>query len=236
MVVKRNDLIQKSRHQLSLQEQKIVLYLVSKVKPNDKDFTEQVFSIAEFCKICGLDADNGGNYAYIKNTLRTLRSRCIWITLDDGSETTVAWVNKVTMNKRSGLIRLRLDEDMKPFLLDLQEKFTQYELLYTLAMRSQYGVRLYELLKSYEYKQSITFGIDELKRLLFAESYKQGADIKKRVIDPAIQEINTLTDISVTYELIKVARKFAKIAFTVNRKPAIERFETGQKIADALDG
>ncbi len=36
-VVKSNDLIQKSRFNLSLQEQKIILYLISKVKPEDTE-------------------------------------------------------------------------------------------------------------------------------------------------------------------------------------------------------
>ncbi|MCL2426823.1 MAG: replication initiation protein [Oscillospiraceae bacterium] len=235
MVVKRNDLIQKSRHQLSLQEQKIILYMISKIQPGDKKFTRQIFSIAEFCQICGLDSDNGGNYAYIKKALQSLRDRSVWVTLEDGSETTLAWVNKVTINKRSGLIRLVLDEDMKPFLLDLKESFTQYELLNTLAMRSQYSVRLYELLKSYQYRQSIVFDIDELRRLLFAERWKRGNDLKRKVLDIAMREINSLTDISVTYELIKSGRQFAKVSFTINRKSAFERFEAGQRISHALD-
>lgn len=39
-VVKANALIQKSRFSLSLQQQKIVLYLISKIQPNDEEFTE----------------------------------------------------------------------------------------------------------------------------------------------------------------------------------------------------
>lgn len=37
-VTKANDLIQKSRFNLSLQQQKIVLYLISQVTPFDEDF------------------------------------------------------------------------------------------------------------------------------------------------------------------------------------------------------
>ena len=101
LVVKRNDLIQKSRHQMDLQEQKIILYIISKIKPKDNDFIEQSFSIAEFCRVCGLDDDNGGNYMHIKNTLKSIRDRSIWVELDDGSERTLAWVNSVHME--SGL-------------------------------------------------------------------------------------------------------------------------------------
>jgi len=235
LVVKRNDLIQKSRYQMSLQEQKIVLYLISKVKPDDKNFKEQLFSIKEFCLVCGIDDDNGKNYGNIKNTLKTLSDRSIWITLEDGSETTLRWVNKVTINKHSGLIKLQLDEDLKPYLLDLQENFTQYHLIYTLAMQSQYSIRLYELLKSYQFKGCISFDIGELKRLLFAEQYERFPDFKRRVIDMATREINKLTDIQITYELTKEGRKFNEVCFEIHQKDTGERLDTWSSISELID-
>ena len=235
LVVKRNDLIQKSRHQLDLQEQKIILYTISKIKPRDTDFSEQVFSVAEFCRLCGLDKDNGGNYAYIKKTLGRLRDRSIWVTLDDDSETTLSWINKVTIGKRSGLVKLELDKDMKPYLLELKENFTQFELIYTLAMRSQYSVRLYELLKSYQYKKHVIFELDELKRLLFAESYDRGNNFKQRVLDVATNEINKLTDVWVTYELIKDRKKFNEVEFRIAPKETGERLDTWAEIEKIIE-
>jgi plasmid replication initiation protein len=194
-----------------------------------------VFSVAEFCKVIGADDDSGGNYAYIKNTLKRLRDRSVWVTLDDGSETTLAWISKVTANKQSGLVKIRLDDDMKPYLLDLQENFTQYNLIYTLAMRSQYSTRLYELLKSYQYKKYVIFDIEELKRLLFAENYKNGKDFRKRVLDTAAREINKLADIWVTYELIKEGRKFVEIRFDIHQKDVRDRISSWTQINAIVD-
>ena len=235
LVVKCNDLIQKSRHQMDLQEQKIILYMISRIKPNDKDFSGQVFSIAEFCRVCGLDDDNGGNYAYIKKTLSNLKNRWIWVTLDDGSEKTLGWVNTITMSRRSGFVKVEFDEGMKPYLLELKGKFTQYELVYTLAMRSQYSIRLYELLKSYQYKKQVTFDIDDLKRTLFAEVYTRGNDIKIRVLEPAINEINKLTDILVTYELFKDGKRFSEVGFRITQKNIGERLSAWSEINTIFD-
>ena len=55
-IVKSNDLIQKSRFQLSLQEQKIILYLISKIKPTDMEFNEYTFEIYDFLKSVGWKA------------------------------------------------------------------------------------------------------------------------------------------------------------------------------------
>jgi Protein involved in initiation of plasmid replication len=235
-VVKSNDLIQKSRFQLSSQEQKIILYLISKIKPKDMVLKEHTFEIRDFCKICGLETNSGANYKYIKQTMKDLRDRSIWVTLENGSETTLAWIDKVTMNKQSGAVIIKIDEMMKPYLLQLQERFTQYELLYTLAMRSQYSIRLYELLKSYEYQRRKIFDLEKLKHMLSAENYGRYPDFKRKVLDIAMREINDLSDLAVTYEIIKKGRKYAQIEFSMRiKKDMDERLRTWAKIDEVIN-
>lgn len=217
-VVKSNDLIQKSRFNLSLQEQKIILYLISKVKPEDTELKEYIFEIRDFCKICGIDLNNGQNYKNIKQTLKSLRDKSIWITLEDGSETTLSWIDKITINKNNGSIKIKIDDMMKPYLIHLQRHFTSYELLYTLAMRSQYSIRLYEILKSYAYKKNKIFDIEDLKRTLSAENYTRFPDFKRYVLDIAVREMNEFSDLAIAYELIKESRRYAKINFSIQIK------------------
>lgn len=235
-VVKSNKLIQESRFQLALQEQKIILYLISKIKPEDMALKEHIFEIRDFCKICGSETNSGANYKYIKKTLKELRDKSIWITLDNGSETTLAWIDKVTINRNSGAVTIKIDDMMIPYLLQLQERFTSYELLYTLAMRSQYGIRLYELLKSYEYQRRKIFDINELKKLLSAENYTRFPDFRRYALDIAMREINDLSDLTVTYEIIKEGRKYAKIEFSMKiKKDMRERLETWARIDEVIN-
>ena len=235
-VVKSNDLIQKSRFNLSLQEQKIILYLISKVKPEDTELKEYIFEIRDFCKICGLETDSGKNYKDIKQTLKSLRDKSIWITLEDGSETTLSWIDKITINKNSGSIKIKIDDMMKPYLIHLQRHFTSYELLYTLAMRSQYSIRLYEILKSYAYKKNKTFDIEDLKRTLSAENYIRFPDFKRYVLDIAIREMNELSDLTISYELIKESRRYAKINFSIEiKKNMRDRMKTWARIDEIIN-
>lgn len=235
-IIKANELIQKSRFSLSTQEQKIILYVISRIKPTDTELVEQTFSILDFCKICGLDSDNGANYKYIKNTLKGLRDKSIWVTLDDGSESTLAWISKVTMSKQSGIVKIKLQDDMKPYLLQLQEKFTQYELIYTLAMKSQYSIRLYELLKSYQWKKKHTFNIDDLKKILDAENYINFKDFRVKVLEIALREISTYSDIEVSYEIIKEGKKYSKLVFDVKlKRDLVEIVTTKKNILEKID-
>jgi plasmid replication initiation protein len=234
-VVKSNDLIQKSRFQLTPQEQKIVLYLISKIKPNDVTLKEYAFGVGEFCKVCGLNT-SGANYKYIKHTIKELSDKSIWIKLENGTETLMRWINKAWINQKSGMIRLRLDDDMKPYLLQLKDRFTQYELFYTLAMKSQYSIRLYEILKSYSNQNKKKFDIEELKKMLFAENYTRFPDFKRKVIDISMREINEFSDMNVTYETVKDGRRYATIIFYTSPKKGLdERLKTWERIDKALD-
>ena len=244
-VVKGNELIQQNRFELSLPEQKTIAFVCSMIKPLDaidraKGVPYQLdyeFNIRDYCKVCGIDYDNGKNYADVKATLKKLRDRSMWLTLEDGSETAVAWLDRVTTNKKSGIAKVRIDDRIAPNLFDLGQRFTQYQLYNILAMKSAFSVRIYELMKSYAFQKSKTFEVAELKQLLMVEdvkSYNNFADFKKRVLDKAQEEINELTDIDIYFESITKGRKVIKIKFHIDQKNPIERMLAGATTNDRL--
>ena len=134
-VVKGNELIQKNRYKLSLAEQKTIAYICSMIKPLSSSRDSQnlfqltyKFNIREYCEICGADYDNGKNYANAKKILKGLRDKSMWLTMEDGSETLVGWLSKVTLCKGSGIATVTLDDDLVPYLFALGGQFTQYQL------------------------------------------------------------------------------------------------------------
>lgn len=247
LVVKGNELIQKNRFELSLTEQKTVAFICSMIRPveaNDRAKgipfqLEYDFSIRDYCKVCGIDYNAGKNYADVKATLKHLSDRSMWVTFDENPDEEVLcrWLSKVRTNKRSGIAHVKLDEDLAPYLFDLGQKFTQYQLYNVLAMKSAFSVRLYELMKSYAYQKIKTFEIDELKRLLMVEevkSYKNFKDFRKYVLEKAQKEINELTDLNITFEPITKGRKVVKVMFTIEQKSPIERMLAGATANDRL--
>lgn len=224
-VVKANELIQKSRFSLSVQQQKIVLYLISQITQFDEDFKLYEFSIPEFCKVCGIDYTSGKNYQDLKAAIKDIADKSLWIKIDEDEETLLRWIEKPYINKKSGTIRIRLDEDMKPFLLQLKKNFTQYELLWTLHFKSKYTIRLYELIKSIHFREleSYTreYKLEELKRILDADKYTTYQTFKTRVLIPAVEEINSFSDKNVEYEPIKSGRAVSAIRFTITSKDSL---------------
>lgn len=226
-VVKANEIIQKSRFSLSLQQQKVVLFLISQITPFDDEFKYYEFAISDFCKVCGVNARSGKNYSDLKNAIKEIADKSMWITLENGDEALVRWIERPYIDKKHGTVRARLNADMKPFLLQLRENFTQYELFWTLNFRSKYSIRLYELIKSVHYHEldaySRTFGLDELKRALDAESYKIYQDFKTKVLETAIREINDYSDKTLRYTPIKSGRSVAGIRLDIETKPILDR-------------
>lgn len=243
-VVKGNELIQRNRFELSLPEQKTVAFICSMIKPIEaldraKGVPFQLeyeFNIRDYCKVCGIDYDNGKNYADVKATLKRLSDRSMW--LDDGNgEVLVRWLAKVRTNKKSGKALVELDRDLVPFLFDLGQKFTQYQLYNILAMKSAFSVRIYELMKSYAFQKSKTFDLDELKRLLMVadvKSYDRFPSFRQKVLEKAQEEINELTDLNIYFEPITKGRKVVKIKFRIDQKNPIERMLAGATANDRL--
>lgn len=238
VVTKANELIQRSRFSLSLQQQKIVLYLISQVTPYDDDFKLYEFNIQDFCRVCGIDVTSGKNYEDLKTAIKEIRDKSIWVTLEDGRQTTLAWIEKPYIDEGSGTVQIRLDKDMKPFLLQLKENFTSYELIWTLHFKSKYTIRLYELIKSIHFHElevyEREYSLDELKRILGAETYRTYQTFKVRVLLPAIEQINTQSDKNVTYVPIKKGRMVDRIRFTISSKDSLEALKIRSAIEKEL--
>lgn len=229
IVVKSNQLIQHARFSLSTQQQKIVLYIISQIQPFDEEFKLYEFRITDFCCVCGI-VPKGDIYATLKKQIKDISDKSLWIEKEDGTETLVRWIEKPYIDKRSGTIKIKLDNDMKPYLLQLVEKFTEYELIHTLNFKSKYSIRLYEYLKSIHYntlkKYTTVLEIDKFQKLLDS-NYSNFKDFHTRVLKPAQKEINQFSDILFNYELITEGRKTTRIRIFVESKGVMESLQAG---------
>ena len=221
VAVKHNDIIQKQKYtlqkgqgeSLSLLEQKALLFIISQIRPNEEELKEQIFDIKQFCDICGINT-SGANYDILKSTITKLKSRVMWLYTEE-KETTVSWIDKATIYKRSGKIKIRLDDDLKPYLLMLQRNYTRIPIYNIIKMKSKYGIALYELLQSYSYSMynSRKFSIEELKQYLDCTNYESFTNFKTRVLLPALKDINTYSNISCKMELVKNGKQYESVIF-----------------------
>lgn len=233
-IVKANEIVQKARYDLTLQELKILAFVFSMIKPTDKVGQCYTLSIKDFCKVCGI-APSGKNYDDVKRLAKQLRDKSFYLMDENGDETTVGWLSKVRCSRRNGNVTVEFDRDMERYVHDLIGNYTQYSLLSTLPMKSRYSFRLFEILHSYAYQHSHEFDIDDLKRQICAEVYVNFKDFRKKVLEIATKEINEYTDLSVTWEPVKKGRKVVAVRFFIEQLDSWGQYYANARATKALE-
>lgn len=224
IVKKSNYFIMNSSYDLSLEEQKIILTLASMVQPTDVEFKPYDFKIKDFMDLVGVEDKK--KYIEIPKITKELMKKVFEI--HEGNKIIqTAWISGVIYEKGTGTVTLKFNPDLKPYMLQLSELFTQYKLANILSMKSKYSIRLYEILKANEFKKQgyIEIEVEELRKLVKADDiYPLYADFKRFVILKAQKELKKMSDISFDFEEIKTGRKVTSIRFYIksNKSRAIK--------------
>jgi plasmid replication initiation protein len=227
-IAKSNALIQKARYKLTVPQQRILLYTISKIKPTDKEFQEYEFDLRELCYECGI-SNNGNNYLYFKEAVRTLSEQAFWITTQSGEQILCHWISKAKIDRNQTTIKITLDDDLKPYLLELKNNYTLLDKS-ILKMRSTHSQRLYEILRSYSHLGTYRTTLAELKKLLFIEDeYKEYKFFKIRVLKKAVNDINKLGEIYVEFKEIKLNRAVNEIEFIISHFTENPNYKQGIK-------
>ena len=212
MIVKSNDIIQKSRYKLSTQQQKLILYMVSKIRPDDKEFKEYIFDLRDLCQILNIDI-NSANYNRFRESMQKIADSSFWIR-NNGADKLYRWIDDIDIIPNDTIVKIKFDKDLKPFLLQLKESFTVYQLENVLCFTCRYSFILYELLHSYGFIGEFEISVEELKsKLMIENKYDRFVIFRTKVLDKAIEEINKYTDLKVAYSFIKSKRSVIGIKF-----------------------
>ena len=227
IVRKSNDLIQNAMSTLTLSQQKLMLHIFAMIKPSDTELPRYEMSIYEFLKLCGVDPHNGSMYAQVRNNIDAIANAKVqWIRLAGTQKITMfRWLSGATIDEGTGKIVLTLDQALKPHLIQLKEFYTTMNITYTLPMKSQYSLKIYELCKSYQNlyltkKQKgepLVWTIETLKKQVDCNA-TNWAHVRRTVLDKAKSEINGHTDIYFDYEVYEKDRQRV-IAVAVTIEP-----------------
>lgn len=224
-VIKENDLIQCASYDLTTIEQKMFCYVISKIKPTDKEFQRYEISALEFAEICGINKKNV--YREFKKMASDFNTKARWIKIGN-SEILFSPFSEAECNQKKGSISVILNSRLKKYLIDIggiHGQYTKYELWNILSLKTKHSIRLYELFKSYSYQFEKDFDIDELKGLLCVENYKNYSELNRCVLTKAVKEINLCTDLEVSYTAKKEGKehKVKKITFKIQKKEIDEK-------------
>ena len=237
IVRKSNDLIQNAMYSLTLSQQKLMLHIFAMIKPSDTELPRYEMSIYEFLKLCGVDPHNGSMYKQVKKNIEDIANAKVqWIRLAGTQKITMfRWLSSATIDEGTGKIVLTLDQSLKPHLIQLKEFYTTMNITYTLPMKSQYSIKIYELCKSYQNLylekkkkgEPLVWSIETLKKHVDCNA-SNWAHVRRTVLDKAKSEINGKTDILFDYAVYEKDRQRV-IAISVTIEP-VDKQVADQKL------
>ncbi|MFZ4773728.1 MAG: replication initiation protein [Terrimicrobiaceae bacterium] len=222
IIVKANKLVE-ARQRLSIQEQRIILLLISKIRPEDVNFLWYKFGILDFAKFLGIEKGQG-IYLDVRKAVRKLMKRIITVDHKDRN-IDLHWIEAAAYGEK-GFIKICMNQVLKPYLLNLKAQFTKYNIGYIVHLRSTYSIRIYELLKRFEYLGEVTFNLDKLKFTLGVneDEYKLYNHFKEKAILVAQKELFEKTDLAFIFEEIKSGKKVSEIRFIIKKNDPEQKF------------
>jgi len=202
---------------LTVTEQKIILYLVSQIHKDDDDFKMYSLPIQHFYELLGYRGSP--KYSEMRDITRNLMREILEI--KEGKKLKqMSWISYVEYDEHSGRVYLSFDPRLKPYLLQLKKEFTTYRLKNVMELKSGYSIRIYEILKRWQFINDVEIPLDELRKMVGAtDKYLEYHNFKKRVLAPAQKEITEKTDLSFEYKEVKSGRKVVASRFFIRERP-----------------
>ena len=225
LVVKDNSLINAS-YTLSLVEQRLILLAIIEARETGKGVDTETFleiHAQHYADRFHVDVKN--TYAMLSEAVMTLFNRQVtYMTVDEQrnkpEKRVVRWVSGISYVEGAGIVKLRFAPEIVPLITRLEKNFTWYELM-QVANLNLYATRLYELLvcwRSTGKTPIIEINDFRSKVGLIENEYKAMCDFKKRVLEPAIKQINEHTDITVKVDQHKTGRSITGFSFKFKQK------------------
>ena len=229
IVVQSNYLVESS-YRLNFQEKRLIAWLSTKIRKDDVDFKKYRVSIKEFAQEVNLDPNS--QYREMKKLTASLITRLIQIEdQETGKTKQMAWLCFAEWDPKMGICDLKFHPDLKPYLLQLNEKFTIVKFNDYMKLDSAYSMRILELLVQYESIGERKTTIKDIRAWcgIRKDEYTLYANLKSRVIECAKTEINAKTEYEIDYQEIKESRKVVAIDWTIKKKH-IQLEGTSQKV------
>ncbi len=217
LVTKANALIEAS-YSLSLNEQRIILACAAQLdgrKPLPKQnlFTLTVDEFRDLFK-----TDFKSAYREMEDAVNRLYERDIR-RIEGEVKSRMRWVYLAEYRKGEGKVKLGFSPEIAPYIAMLHRRFTSYRLTEVAELASTYSIRLYEMLVQFQETGLFIISVDNLRnRLQLQTKYSRFSNLKARVIQPAVSELNQKTSLQIDWTPIKKGRVVERLEFRFEEK------------------
>lgn len=230
----KSDFFRTARYGLTVLEHRIIYYAILRGQQEKRPFEPVELTIKEFIELC--DYKGKSIYNKLSDLTNKLAGRTVEVVYKtpDGQHHLLQapWLSKIEYIIGEGKLIIAPNKELQPFFDG--KPFSQTEFYFLIKFKSQYAERLYEMVKPLSHKPMADFSIDELRSALAIppEMYTNFKDLRVRVLEPALKDINKYTDLEITMKTAKHGgKKVQTILFLITKKEVAklaERVSAGE--------
>lgn len=218
LVTQSNRLIE-SGHTLTLNEKRLVLACASKLDPR-KPFPEDgtiKLTAAEFASSFGLDKrDAYDALAEAADRLYARTIRELAETRNGKKVINTRWVWRADYAQGDGYVSVGFSPSVLPHLTQLHKEFTTFELRAVGNLSSFYAIRLYEICSQFRKTGERSLSLERLRDIFdLGDKYQDVKNLRVRVLDPAVADVNKHTDLRIDMEPVRKGRKVTGFRFDI---------------------
>lgn len=240
LIVKSNVVITASYH-LTANEQRLILSAISQIPKGVEVQDEEVYTV-EVSDFIEMGVHPKTAYREMREAAERLYERSIVLKVGNDVLKT-RWVQDMGVGTGEGMVKLaqslgiqptkmpnnqhfvvlRFSKSILPYLSNLSANFTQYLKQDIAGLSSSYSIRFFELLMQFKDTGFRKITLEDLRDFLdLKDKYPATKDLKVRVIETAINEINEKTKLKVHYTLLKTGKKFTHLELRFKLKAKSE--------------
>ena len=227
-VTKSNELVRAS-YKLTVNEQRLVLMCIAQLDPRkpipktrDGDIKPMRVSVSDFAETYHI-SERSTAYTALQEATDRLYERDIKTYDEKGRRYgRFRWVQAVEYHQGQGYVELTFTQRVAPYVTLLHRQFTTYMLKQVAQVNSIYAIRIFELLMQFKTTGVVVMALDEFKLLLELEDkYNRFANLKARVIEPAVSELTSKANLEISWEPIRKNRRVSSLRFKFKENPQI---------------
>lgn len=226
-----NNILTNARYDISLITKRILYQIIDSVRSNfshnDKFSEYKNFNIP-LNKSQLLECSSKSKVKEVYAALDKLNELPLKID-NDKKWLATTFINYAEHDKKRDIWEVEVSKKVMPYLVELTNNFTSYDLTVALSLQSTYSQRLYELCSQYKHLSKELFFVDisRLREMFCLEDkYERLYDLRKYVLDVAMNELKNLydqgqCDIHFDYyldEKTKKNRHYTRIFFRIFKK------------------
>ena len=209
---RQSHLIVNSKYAMTSNEINMVLVLLTAIDKKDEDFKDYIFTKKELEK----KTDKKWDSQQLQKTVDGLFEKPIRIKESANEWKRFNWFSYFEYN--NGTITCRFDKALKPYLLELKERFVVSDIKHLLPMKSTYSKRIYLLLKEYAKIGHRSFNVEKLREILQTpKSLNLYSNFRTKVLKRAEIDINKFTDLEIKLSEKRRGRKIVEITYTIKK-------------------